>query len=123
MKFILRKGRRSAVLGRALSYIDSNDDRDLLLEIKEAKPRRSLPQNDLFHALCSELAEATGYTPLEIKNLVKSELHEFEVIETPFGKVKRFRSSADWNKVQMGAAIETLYRYGADVGHSFREAG
>lgn len=128
MKFILHPDKnapvqRPEVLGRLLQAIASLPvDKAFGIEIKEHKPRRSLESNDKFHAMCSELADATGYSPLEVKNLVKNEMSEFDVVETPFGKVKRFRSSAGWNNAQMSFAIEILYRYGAEIGHTFREA-
>jgi hypothetical protein len=41
------------------------------VEIKPWKPRRSLPQNALFHALCGEIARITGMDSTLVKEGVK----------------------------------------------------
>jgi hypothetical protein len=41
------------------------------VEIKPWKPKRSLPQNALFHALCGEIARITGMDSTLVKEGVK----------------------------------------------------
>ena len=38
--------------------------------VKPYKKNRSLEQNDMFHAWCGSIAEKTGHTKMEIKDII-----------------------------------------------------
>ena len=92
--------------------------RDVALEasLKRFVPRRNIPQNSRFYATCTALAKSTGYTVEEVKRLVKDEMGWHEVIDGPLGKRKRYKSSADWNKIQMAEATEILNCWCVELG-------
>ena len=46
-------------------------DGRVTLEVKPYKPRRSLSQNALFHALCAEIARITGMDASMVKEGIK----------------------------------------------------
>ena len=61
--------------GILTAYIQDNKlfDEYLAVEIHKWKPRRSLPQNALFHALCSEISRLTGMDADLIKEGIKDQ--------------------------------------------------
>ncbi|MEG0716694.1 MAG: recombination protein NinB [Morganella sp. (in: enterobacteria)] len=54
-KFLLRNAQILSNLKTALDNLPLNDD--FPLEVRISDPKRTLPQNDMFHALCGNVAE------------------------------------------------------------------
>ena len=90
------------------------------VEIKKRVDRRTLDQNSKFHAMCSELGDAIGYTAEEMKRLLKHELGFYTVVDGPVGKIARLETSADWDTEKMSRAIEQLNIWAIDVNHVWR---
>lgn len=92
-----------------------------IVEIKEVKPRRSLPQNAFLHLLLGVFGANLGYTTQESKELYKrlpgnKELYVYT--KDVGGKPMEFtRSSADLNKDEMTRSIETLREWSAKMGY------
>lgn len=60
---------------KAKFYFEKLLEKECTIELKERKPKRTLKQNNLIHALFSLFAIEIGYTLNETKQLVKSECH------------------------------------------------
>ena len=71
------------------------------------KPKRSMPQNDKFHAMVGEIAKHVGYLPDEMKGVVKWK----------FG-IKR---TSELDKMVMSDLIEQLYAWGTHLGVNWTE--
>jgi hypothetical protein len=124
MKWLIQKAYpgtevgRGVVIGQIAGALQTLDtDKAWVVEVKQHRSRRTLPQNSRFHAMCQELGQELGYTAGELKRLVKNELGFYAIIDGPCGKIKRLESSADWNTERMAQAIEQLNRWAAEVGH------
>lgn len=83
----------------------------------------SAQQRGWFHRLCEMISNDTGYTPEEIKMMVKEREWGSEIKTGPDGKQYKFVRSSErneqgrkTNKVEYGALIEGAYRLGADAG-------
>lgn len=50
------------------------------VRVDEYKPKRSLSQNRCFHAMCGELAKHKGYSPEEMKVLIKAHFGLFHYV-------------------------------------------
>ena len=117
MKYTLSGSLFNRVRSNCINHIGQlPDDKPVVVEIKPYVKRRNLPQNERFHATIGALAKETGYTPQEVKNLVKDEMNWFEMIDGPLGQRKRYKSSADMNKIQMAESTEILNRWCIDLG-------
>ena len=66
----------------------------LVFEIKLYKPKRSLNANSFFHVLCEKIAEATGITAQESKNII---LSDYGFIDQETGPII-IRDDVDWRK-------------------------
>jgi hypothetical protein len=97
-----------------------------MVEIKEVKPRRSLPQNSYLHLLLGVFGANLGYTLQEAKELYKrlpgnKELYVYT--KDVGGKPMEFtRSSADLNKDEMAKSINTLKEWSAKMGYPLPDA-
>lgn len=75
------------------------------IELTEYVPKRTNQQNRYLHCCFNILADSTGYTPQEIKSIVKDEV-EFMTYEK--GGHKFHRSTADLDKEQFGILIDKV---------------
>lgn len=72
MKFSIYNNEQMA---KCMKYIgDIPTDKGLVVEIYEAKKRRSLNQNDLWHKWIDIMAKSSGDTPSYMKDEVKREI-------------------------------------------------
>lgn len=70
--------------------------------IRRHKKRRTLPQNDKWHAMLNDLANFTGQDAYEIKGYVKG--------------LMGIKHSSDVDKMPFADLIERTYALGADIG-------
>ena len=119
MKHILpANADRSRVIRNLFDQIERLPaDKAWTVVVKKFVRQRTTDQNSRFHAMCTELGNAVGYTCEELKKLVKKELGRYQTIDGPMGRVIRFQSSADWNSVEMSEAIELLHRWAIEAEH------
>ena len=83
---------------------------------------KTLEQNAKYHAMIADIAVHIGYSNSEVKDYVKAEFGPVDTI-TIAGKTKSIPKSVSKYTVQeMSAAIETLYRVGADAGVEWHDA-
>ena len=98
---------------KALTYMTSLIAKDAKIELKEFKPKRTLPQNSYFHACCKLLSEYSGYTIPETKIIIKDQL---EFMHYQKGGHKFYRSSADLDKMEFIELIEFTRSFGDQHG-------
>tara|TARA_R100001086_G_scaffold210621_1_gene126502 strand:- start:1674 stop:2060 length:387 start_codon:yes stop_codon:yes gene_type:complete len=116
-KWILRDHR---VQDLCVDYIDSIDTRpDDLIEVivRPYKKNRSLEQNDMFHAWCGTIAEQTGHSKGEIKDiLIESVFGTEEYLNLQGEKRSRLRATSDMNVGEMSELIERTTQIGIELG-------
>jgi|TARA_R100001480_G_scaffold36403_3_gene49064 hypothetical protein len=93
------------------------EDETLEVTVKPYKKNRSLEQNDMFHAWCGSIADKSGHTKEEIKNIL---------IETVFGTEEylnfkgehrhRIRQTSGMTIGEMGELIERATQIGIELG-------
>jgi hypothetical protein len=73
------------------------------VKVEEYKPKRSLAQNRCFHSWCGEMAKHKGYSPDEMKILVKHHLglHEYVTNKKTGEVVPSLRSTTDLSVEEM----------------------
>lgn len=92
-----------------------------IVEIKEVRPRRSLPQNAYLHLLLGYFGANLGYTLEESKYLYKrlpgnKEIYEYTK-DVGGNPMSFLRSSADLSKDEMTKTIETLRDWSNRMGY------
>ena len=94
------------------------DDDDLQLTIGTARKEKTHNQRKVFHALCTEAGRALGYTPGQVKEIVKREHFGTEDITDRQGRVYRdvVQSSEEADREEYSDLIETLLRWAAENG-------
>lgn len=91
---------------------------EVIVELTEKKPRRSLPQNKYLHVILAYFGTQTGNT-LEwvkqqyYKKLVNPDLFIREKEDKYLGKIKVLRSSADLDTAEMSLSIERFRNWAA----------
>ena len=75
-------------------------------EIQIRRPRRTNPQNDMWHQQLRRLSNVTGHTLEECKDAVKQEVLGIDIIEIGSKKYSRPPSSADLPMDMMSLLIE-----------------
>lgn len=125
-RWILRSTRirdfACGVLGELKLQEEPNDEPVLELILRPFKEGRSLEQNDMFHAWCGSIAEKTGHSKAEIKDIL---------LETVFGteeylnlngeKRTRLRQTSGLNKNEMSELIERSVQIGIELGADIPE--
>lgn len=84
---------------------------EVIVELTEKKPRRSLPQNKYLHVLLAYFGTQTGNTldwvkQQYYKKLVNPDLFIREKEDKYLGKIKVLRSSADLDTSEFSLSIE-----------------
>jgi len=78
---------------------------------------RSLEQNDMFHAWCGTIADQTGHSKGEIKDiLVESVFGSEDYLNMQGEKRSRIRSTSDMNIREMSELIERATQLGIELG-------
>jgi hypothetical protein len=88
-------------------------DKAWRISVTAHKSRRSLEQNDRFHALIGEIADATGNSPRWMKEWVKREFGPVVTVEID-GKVHEMpKPSSDYDVAEMSQVMERLEAWAA----------
>jgi len=125
-RWILRSARvrdlACSILGELQLQDEPNDEPVLELILRPFKDSRSLEQNAMFHSWCGSIAEKTGHSKAEIKDIL---------LETVFGteeylnlngeKRNRVRQTSGLNKNEMSELIERSVQIGIELGADIPE--
>ena len=69
-----------------IKSIELRPDAQILeVVVKPYKKNRSLEQNDMFHSWCGSIAEKTGHTKMEIKDIILEQVFGSDVPEVTHG--------------------------------------
>jgi len=115
--------RSNIQLDRCLEYIstlyldDPNTQVPLEVIVRPYKKNRSLEQNDMFHAWCGTIADKTGHSKGEVKDiLLESVFGSEEYLNLQGEKRSRLRSSSDLSRSEMSELIERTTQLGIELG-------
>lgn len=104
------------VLSLLANFLIRPED-DYMLTIGPARKEKSHDQRKLFHALCTEFGREIGYTPGQIKAMVKEEHFGVDTVTLRNGKTYTVtQSSEEADRAEYSALIETLLRMAAENG-------
>lgn len=116
MKYDLSDTKQSAEAYQHLAKLTNDGKR---VEVKEIKPRRTLPQNSYLHVLIGAFSLATGN-----KLQASKDLYKWVNQEIYYGKKKMgdevfvtVRSSADLNKDEMAKSIDRFMEWSKEHGY------
>jgi len=102
---------------RATASLQHYINKGKLFELKEKRPRRSIPQNSYMHLLFSWFAIETGYTAEEVKQeIFKKIVNPNTFYDGEHGelvKIERWRSTASLDTAELTLAIERFRNYSA----------
>ena len=125
-RWILRtKGVRDfacSILGELKLQDKPNDEPVLELILRPHKENRSLEQNDMFHAWCGSIAEKTGHSKAEIKDiLLETVFGTEEYLNLKKEKRTRLRQTSGLTKNEMSELIERSVQIGIELGADIPE--
>lgn len=116
-RWILRNNRVRDFCAGAIK--DTKIDEGQLLEVimRPYNKNRSLEQNDMFHAWCGTIANQTGHSKGEIKEIViESVFGAEDYLNLKGEKRSRLRSTSDMNITEMSELIERAVQLGIELG-------
>jgi hypothetical protein len=100
-----------------ISTLDLEDPQLLEVIVRPHKKNRSLEQNDMFHAWCGTIADKTGHSKGEVKDiLLESVFGSEEYLNLQGEKRSRLRSSSDLSRSEMSELIERTTQLGIELG-------
>lgn len=97
------------------------DGQPCLVTIGPQRPRRSLAQNSLLHALLAQLASHLGYTPDELKDVVKELYGRKRMVEIGGRRVMVPVSTAHYTKAELSDMIVLVEKLAAEYGCPLEE--
>ena len=120
-RWILRNARvrdlACSILGELKLQDEPNDEPILELILRPYKENRSLEQNDMFHAWCGSIAEKTGHSKAEIKDiLLETTFGSEEYLNLKKEKRTRLRQTSGLTKNEMSELIERSVQIGIELG-------
>ena len=120
-RWLLRNSRvrdfACSVLGELKLQDESNDEPVLELVLRPYKENRSLEQNDMFHAWCGSIAEKTGHSKAEIKDiLLETVFGTEEYLNLKKEKRTRLKQTSGLTKNEMSELIERTVQIGIELG-------
>jgi len=98
---------------------DQSIDNEQPLEVimRPYNKNRSLEQNDMFHAWCGTIADQTGHSKGEIKEIIiESVFGAEDYLNLKGEKRSRLRSTSDMNVSEMSELIERAVQLGIELG-------
>tara|TARA_R100001530_G_C4217225_1_gene128987 strand:- start:63 stop:452 length:390 start_codon:yes stop_codon:yes gene_type:complete len=102
-----------------LSEVVIDKDKYMEIILRPYNKNRSLEQNDMFHGWCGAIADTTGHTKEEIKEILVETVFGVEEYLNLNGEVRgRVRSTSDLNVNEMSDLIERTIQVGAELGAS-----
>ena len=125
-RWILRNARvrdlACSILGELKLQDEPNDEPILELILRPYKENRSLEQNDMFHAWCGSIAEKTGHSKAEIKDiLLETAFGTEEYLNLKGEKRVRLRQTSGLTKNEMSELIERSVQIGIELGADIPE--
>jgi len=100
-----------------LQAIVLEDENLIEVTAKPYKKNRSLEQNDMFHAWCGSIADKTGHTKEEIKNiLIETVFGTEEYINLQGDQRTRIRQTSSMTLGEMSELIERSTQIGIELG-------
>ncbi len=108
-------------IDRACTKIGQHFDKPHLIEIKPYKPPRSLPQNAKLHSMIRDLAEHTGYSEAEMKDVIKAEFMPVKAVEIGQRILDIPLSTTELTRELMSELIEHVYQLGAEANCVFKD--
>ena len=100
-----------------LQAIVLQDENLIEVTAKPYKKNRSLEQNDMFHAWCGSIADKTGHTKEEIKNiLIETVFGTEEYINLQGDQRTRIRQTSSMTTGEMSELIERSTQIGIELG-------
>jgi len=100
-----------------LQAIVLQDEHLIEVTVKPYKKNRSLEQNDMFHAWCGSIADKTGHTKEEIKNiLIETVFGTEEYINLQGDQRTRIRQTSSMTIGEMSELIERSTQIGIELG-------
>lgn len=98
------------------------DGSEVLVSIGPKRPRRTLEQNNLLHALIAQLATHLGYGPEELKVILKQLYGRKRVVEMKGRATTVPVSTRQYTKAELSDMIEQVYKLAAEYGCELEEA-
>jgi hypothetical protein len=100
-----------------LQAIVLQDEHLIEVIVRPYKKNRSLEQNDMFHAWCGSIADKTGHTKEEIKNiLIETVFGTEEYINLQGDQRTRIRQTSSMTLGEMSELIERSTQIGIELG-------
>jgi len=100
-----------------LQAIVLQDENLIEVIVRPYKKNRSLEQNDMFHAWCGSIADKTGHSKEEIKNiLIETVFGTEEYINLQGDQRTRIRQTSSMTIVEMSELIERSTQIGIELG-------
>ena len=117
-RWILRNNNIKNLCVSWLSAIELGDYNNLIeVVVKPYKKNRSLEQNDMFHAWCGSIAEKTGHTKMEIKDIILEQVFGSEEYLNFQGERRsRLRQTSGMTVQEMSELIERATQLGIELG-------
>jgi len=100
-----------------LQAIVLQDENLIEVIVRPYKKNRSLEQNDMFHAWCGSIADKTGHSKEEIKNiLIETVFGTEEYINLQGDQRTRIRQTSSMTIGEMSELIERSTQIGIELG-------
>jgi hypothetical protein len=96
---------------------DGVGENRLEVVVKPYKKNRSLEQNDMFHAWCGTIADKTGHSKQEIKQIMVESTFGTEEFLNLQGRVRtRLRETSGMKVGEMSELLERTIQIGIELG-------
>ena len=116
-RWILRNNRIRDFCAGTIKDLKIDEDQLLEVIMRPHNKNRSLEQNDMFHAWCGTIADKTGHSKGEIKDiLVESVFGSEDYMNLKGEKRSRLRSTSDMKVGEMSELIERATQLGIELG-------
>jgi len=100
-----------------LGAIEVDKDRLLEVVVKPYKKNRSLEQNDMFHAWCGTIADTTGHSKQEIKQIMVESTFGTEEFLNLQGRTRtRLKETSGMTVGEMSELLERTIQIGIELG-------
>ena len=116
MNFILRNPDIQQMALSAVSQAPVSDETPIEVIVRPYKSKRSLEQNALWHTMVGELAQKMGYTPIEMKGILKYALGYYHEIQGKQRKIMIFDETSKMSVEQLTTLIDQTYQWASEKG-------
>ena len=116
-RWILRNDSIRSLCVSWLSALELRDAHVIEVVVRPYIKIRSLEQNDMFHAWCGSIAEKTGHTKMEIKDIILEQVYGTEDYLNFKGEVRsRLKQTSGMTVQEMSELIERATQLGIELG-------